>query len=390
MKNSTLTITLLSDLHIGTGTKLLSGIDWYAHRNGFTYMIDDTKLMNAVLDLAIANGQDETEVINAITGMKVGDLLDAGWLEPKDFNSDSQFFRYRLRGQPVTNEIREQIKSVDGKPYLPGSSLKGAIRTILATVAAAELKPSLMNLGRSRTWAAQPVEAELFGRGGNRVDANRDFGRAIQIGDSEKVETSTLRLRRAHIYPTASNTSRGRSRGLDIDLETVAKGTQFTLLMHIPSELLEDRDTPFDTRRKQELQHWTVRAKWLEQLAKHGREYARKLLIQEVTYFQSRRDVPAVHTFYDELATRFTKLKKNQFILPLGWGGGWHTKTLNEYLQEDQRSFNEIIRNYRLNPTGRNIEGEPFPKSRHLLRLQDERLGEPLGWVLINIENLEP
>ncbi|MEZ4864406.1 MAG: type III-A CRISPR-associated RAMP protein Csm5 [Caldilineaceae bacterium] len=387
MTNTTVTVTLLSDLHIGTGATLLSGIDWYVHRNNYTYMADDSTLMNTMLDRALANNQQETNVINAITGMKIGDLLDAGWLEAADFAPESKLFRYRLRGQPVTNEIREQIKTVYGQPYLPGSSLKGAIRTLLATVAADTLKPSLANLGRSRTWAAQPVEAELFGKGGERVDANRDFGRAFQIGDSEGVAASSLRLRRAHIYPTASNDRRGRSRGLDIDLETVAKGTQFTLPLHLPSELLEERQTAFDERRRQELNHWPTRAKWLAQLAAHGREYARQLLIHEVTYFQKRRDVPAVHTFYEELATRFTQLQPNQFLLSLGWGGGWQTKTINEYIQQDKRQFEQIVSRYRLDPTGSRKAGDIFPKSRHLLRLGDgERLGDPLGWCLVEMK----
>lgn len=388
MRNLTLTITLLSDLHIGTGNKLLNNIDWYTHRDGHTYLADDTALMNTILDRARDAGQDEFEVIQEITaGMKLADLVDTDWLTHADFTEDSKLFRYRLQGKPATNEIREQIKSVYGNPYIPGSSLKGAIRTILATVAANELSPSLDSLGNRRTWAAQPVEAELFGKGGSRVDANRDFGRVIQIGDSNEADPSTLRMRRAHVYPTASNSQRGRSRGLDIDIETVAKYTEFTVPMHIPSELLSNRNTAFDQRRQAELNHWPNKAKWLEQLAKHGREYARNLLIQEVTYFQERRDVPAVHAFYDELVNRFTQLKKNQFMLQLGWGGGWHTKTLNEYVKKDPQEFEKIVSRYRLDPTGKRRVGDQFPKSRHLLRRSDEKLAEAIGWCQIEFNS---
>lgn len=388
MTNTTLTVTLLSDLHIGTGTKLLSGIDWYAHNDGFTYLADDSTLMAAVLERAVNNQQDEFQVISAITGMKIGELLDAGWLDRKDFGATSELFRYRLRGEPVTNEVREQIKTVYGLPYLPGSSLKGALRTVLANALATQKPPALNNLGRNRYWAAQPVEAQLFGQGGERVDANRDFGRAFQISDSQPVDASALRLRRAHIYPTAGNTSRGRSRGLDIDLETVAKGTVFTLTMHTPEELLTDQNSPFDQRRQRELGHWPELANQLQRrrLAHTGRQYARDLLIQEVTYFQNRRDVPAVHAFYDELATRFSKLNRDQFMMPLGWGGGWHTKTLNEHLRKDAQQFGKIVREYRLNPTGYSKEDEAFPKSRHLLRLMNsDRIGEPLGWCLVDV-----
>ncbi|MEM7128527.1 MAG: type III-A CRISPR-associated RAMP protein Csm5 [Chloroflexota bacterium] len=388
MTKTTLTVTLLSDLHIGTGTKLLHGIDWLTYRNGFTYIADDTQLMNTILDRAQADGQNEFEVIEAITGMRLGDLIDAGWLVREDFEADSKLFLYRLKGEPTTNEIREQLKSVYGKPYLPGSSLKGAIRTILATVAAKEMSPSLDNLGNRRTWAAQPVEAELFGKGGSRINANQDLGRAIQIGDSNEVDFDSLRMRRTHVYPTASNNRQGYSRGVDIDLETIIKGTQFTLSLNTPNGLLENRHTPFDERRQQELNHWPQRAKWLENLAKHGREYARNLLIQEVTYFEPRRDVPAVHAFYDEMVTRFTKLKKNQFMLQLGWGGGWHTKTLNEYVKKDARRFEEIISQYRLDPTGDRKVGEIFPKSRHLLRRSDGKLAEAIGWCQIEIDDV--
>lgn len=388
-RNSTITVTLLSDLHIGTGTKLIEGIDWIQRRDGNIYMADDGVLMARILERARANGQNELNVINAITGMTLADLQDAGWLESSDFGPESDMFRYRLRGDPATTEIREQIKSVYGNPYLPGSSVKGAIRTVLATVAANQIKPSLAqkNLGPSRTWAAQPIEAKLFGTGGNRVNANLDLGRAIQIGDSQEVDASSLRLRRVHVYPTASNSRRGRSRGLDIDLETVAKHTTFTLPLHIPTELLIDRNTDFDRRRRAELRHWDRRIAWIENLAAHGREYARQLLIQEVTYFQPRRDVPAVHRFYDELATRFTQLKPNEFLLPLGWGGGWHTKTLNEYIKQDAQRFEEIVRRYRLDPTGDRKPGQPFPKSRHLLRLSNGQAGEPLGWCLVQLDS---
>lgn len=385
MTNRTLTVTLLSDLHIGTGTKLLSGIDWYAHRNGFTYMADDNTLLDTVVRRAVDHGQDEIEVVNAITGMKIGELLDTGWLESDDFSGESSLFRYRLRGEPATNEVREQIKTPYGQSYLPGSSLKGALRTVLANAIATEKTPALDKLGRNRYWAAQSVEAQLFGAGGPRIDANRDFGRAFQIGDSAPVEASALRLRRAHIYPTASNTSRGRSRGLDIDLETVAKGTVFTLPMHIPDELLTDRNTAFDQRRQLELAHWTERAKFLENLAIYGQEHARLQLLGELNFFKNR-GLQTVNAVYAELINRYRTLQPTQFLLPIGWGGGWHTKTLNAHLRKDPKQFDQLVQDYKLNPTGKFNAGDTFPKSRHLLRLSNEELGEPLGWCLIDLE----
>lgn len=376
--NYTAHVKLLSPLHIGTGTKLLRGIDWLPYRDGYIYFADDKVLLGAVLDRAVADGKTEMQVIRAISGLSLEELRDAGWLPDADFRTDSSIFRYRLRGEPATREIREQLKDPWGRPYLPGSSLKGALRTVLAAVAVEQMPLDLAKLDRRRAWAAQPIERDIFG-----ADPNRDFMRMIQVGDSQPLESATLRLARAHIYPSASSTRYGRSQGLDVNLEVVMKGAEFALPVHLPLHLIRLTDKPFNTRRREELSHWESKARWLDRLPALARERTRRLLIGEVEYFQTRTDVPAVHAFYNQLANEFSALQPNQFMLPLGWGGGWHVKTLNEQLKRDKDKFERLVTQYRLNPTGERKPGDRFPKSRHLLRRTDGAPGEPLGWCLI-------
>lgn len=391
-RNLTAKVTLLSDLHIGTGTDLIKDLDWLARSDGYVYFADQSAIAATLVERAVADGKDELDIINVITGLKLGDLADASWLGAADFQNRT-LFPYRLRGEPATAQIREQIKTVNRELYLPGSSFKGALRTVIATAAAKELKPdvSLARLERDRDVERRPrhakkqyldaaVDKDIFGK-----DPNHDFMRLVQVSDSAPVSLDRLCLRRAHIYPTASQTRRGRSRGLDIDLEAVAKGTEFTLSIHTPLELLEPSNGEFEARRAEELKDWERRRNWLERLTQHGRAYARQLLIDEVTYFQPRMDVPAVHRFYDNLATRFSELQRNQFLLPLGWGGGWHTKTLNQYLKQDTQNFERIAKQYRLDPTGDRQPGDRFPKSRHLLRQPNGEPGEPLGWCLVEL-----
>jgi CRISPR-associated protein Csm5 len=250
---------------------------------------------------------------------------------------------------------------------------------VLAVSAAGELQPDLNRLESSRFWAAQPVEREMFGR-----DPNHDLLRALQVGDSAPVGADCLRLQRANIYPTASNTYRGRSKGLDVDIETLAKGTIFECPIHVPVELLADRGTPFDVRRRQELSEWERRAAWLENLARAGKRNAAALLEDEFHFFEGRTDVPAVHRFYRDTINAFPQLGKNEFFVVLGWGGGWHAKTLNRYLKRDPATFDRLVSRYRLNPTGTHKPGQPFPKSRHLLRVA-EQPGPPLGWVKVTL-----
>ena len=384
-KNLTVKVTLLSDLHIGSGTGLQRNLDWLL-RNDTVYVANPLQIGETILDRALKDGKSDESVINAITGLTLNDLADGGWLTAEDFQPPNAIFRYRMRGEPATKEIREQIKSVEGQPYLPGSSLKGAIRTVLAVAAAAEMKPNLAvnQLGRNRYWAAQPVEQQLFGR-----DPNHDLLRLIQVSDSQPIDAKQLRLRRVHIYPTASNNERGRSRGLDLDLETVAKGSEFISTIHMPLELLQKGKGDFEQRRAQELSGWDTAKKWIDRMAFHGKQYGSQLIIEEIDFFIKRTDVPAVHAFYNQLADRFSQMNKSQFMLPLGWGTGWHTKTLSQALRADRKNFEAIVSQHRLDPTGTRKAGDRFPKSRHLTRQPDGRPGEPLGWVLVELQAAE-
>jgi CRISPR type III-A-associated RAMP protein Csm5 len=226
------------------------------------------------------------------------------------------------------------------------------------------------------------LERQLFGS-----DPNHDLLRALQVGDSQPVTPAQLRLRRANIYPTATSSYRGRSKGLDVDVETLAKGTVLELPIHVPTELLTERHLPLDVRRRAELPHWERRAFWLENLTRAGRRHARALLEDEYHFFEKRTDVPDVHRFYIDTINLFSKLAENEFLLVLGWGGGWHTKTLNRYLKRDGATFDRLVTRYRLNPTGTHKPGDPFPKSRHLLRLLDKP-GPPLGWVKVTLNQL--
>jgi CRISPR-associated protein Csm5 len=373
------TVELLSDVHIGTGTELVKDIDWTASNDGYIYFANSDLLLDEVFRRAEADGMPMQQVANVLAGSTLADLVKMKWLTPADFGPQHPLFKYRLRGSPATVNIREQIKDVYGQPYLPGSTLKGALRTVLGVYAAGKVKPDLKKLDGRRSWAGQPIERQLFGS-----DPNHDLMRVLQVGDSEPAPAAQLRLRRAHIFPSASKTYRGRSRGLDVDIETLARGTVFKLPIHVPTELLGDRGTPFDERRRQELGRWEEQSAWLDRLATSGRENARLILQQEVAFYEKHTEVPAAHRFFQEVVDLFTKLGRTEFLAVLGWGGGWHTKTFNTLLKRDPTYFEQLVSRYNLNPTGTRKPGDPFPKSRHLLRI-NEQPGPPLGWVKVSL-----
>ena len=121
-------VELLSPLHIGTGTELLLDYD-LVPRGGFTFRVDENALLEHALVKAEAEGQ--AAVNRILAGRPAAELLD-----PADFEDrDSSLFRYVMPGAPFTKtagaQIQEQLKDVYDRVYLPGSSLKGALRTLL-------------------------------------------------------------------------------------------------------------------------------------------------------------------------------------------------------------------------------------------------------------------
>jgi CRISPR-associated protein Csm5 len=371
-------IELLSPLHIGTGTDLLEGVDWIQH-DDYVYVADQNALLEAVFDRAGEEGRSDAAIATAIAGMTLNDLVEAGYLTKEDFAQDkkkSPLFRYRLRGTPAMNQISEQIKDVYGQPYLPGSSLKGALRTVLAVGGATVQKLRFDRLGRSRSWAAQPVERELFGR-----NPNYDLLRALQVSDSGPVSPDQLSLERVNIYPTAGQrTQYGRQRGLDLDVETLRQGTALQVPIKIEGYL-------FSEQAERELR-FGKRKNWLLNIPKWGRTVAGQRIADEIEFFQQRADGRMVLGFYSRLAQTWEGLGENELLLQVGWGTGWLSKTFGKLLQEDARAFERIVKDYRLTMERGRQAGDPFPISRHLVRV-GEHPAVPLGWMKVRLEGTE-
>jgi len=365
-------IELLSPLHIGTGTDLLEGVDWI-QRDDYVYVADQEALLEAVFDRAGEEGRSDATIARAIAGMTLNDLVDAGYLTPEDFSGDSPLFRYCLPGRPAMNQISEQIKDVYGQPYLPGSSLKGALRTVLAVGGATVRQLRFDRLGRSRSWAAQPAERELFGR-----NSNYDLLRALQVSDSGPMSPDHLRLERVNIYPTAGQrTQYGQQRGLDIDVEALRQGTTFQVPIKVEGYLL--------SRQAEQKLRFGKRKNWLLNLPGWARKVAGQRMAHEIEFFQQRADGRVVLGFYSRLVQTWEGLDENEFLLQVGWGGGWLSKTFGWLLQEDATAFERIVKDYRMTMERGRKAGDPFPRSRHLVRV-GEHPAVPLGWIKVSLE----
>ncbi len=363
-----LTIEVLTPLHVGNGHELLRNYD-YVVRGGRTWVIDQERLLEATL------GEDG-EFDNMLLTRPPAELL-----RPDDFYEDSPFFRYVMPGEPANRPLREQIKDVWGNPYLPGSTVKGALRTLLlwGIYTAEKRQPELAKLGPGREQAAQELERSIFG-----PDPNRDLLRALHVADSSPVSAGALRVERASVFPTGgegAGRSRGqrpdkRASGVIVDVEALSRGTVFV------HEVAIEEYGFSNPKAAQELGWDAGQRHRFDFIPRIGQYHAAQRLRDEQRFYEQKASQAS--DFFTWLEKQ--RVAENEWFMQIGWGTSWHSKTLNNLLT-DQRGFEQkVVQKYRL-ARGRRKEGDPFPKSRNLV-LRNGQPARPMGWVKCRLEPL--
>lgn len=360
-----LNITTITPLHIGTGRALLHEYDYAVH-DGKTWVINQSALLDAQKDV------DDPRVAQRLATIPPAQLLT-----DEDFVEGSKLFRYVLKGRPRSQgegiEVQEQFKDVFERPYIPGSSLKGALRTVIGWHAWKELKlePDASLLKPRKEWAGSNYEQNIFGR-----DPNHDSLRALQVSDSDPQAASCLSLMNVRVI------NPGGAEGAPVQMEAITPDVTFTATMKLDLALYSDWAKKYKLQLSGE--------KWLKDIPKIANERARERIAAELEWFKTLKKAGHVLSTYEEL--RKAKLQENQFILRLGWGTGWDDKTFGSRLQADEDFMEYIIYQYKL-AKGKREAGDAFPSSRRaVVRSQraadgsvEETIARPLGWLLVEM-----
>lgn len=377
-----LTITTLTPLHIGSGRTLLLDYDYVKH-HGRTWVINDEALAEMLMD-------DKSAFERMVSGAPARDLLDI-----KDFNPDSSLFRYVLKGEPRAEKrgsgVQELLKNAWDEPYIPGSSLKGALRTAIAFYGWFNrgLVVDVESLNSRAQFAALAMENQvLFSQRAKRKnDPNYDLLRALQVSDSTPDRGKSLQLLNVSVIK-----SRGEA-GAPIEIEAIPIDQTFTARLVIDEFLrakkyinaggaeVHTRDTLGWNKDDQAL--------WLRNLPMLVNTFTESRLNKENERWQNTSG--SVRGFYREITRQMANLANNEFILQLGWGGGWDSKTFGEALTADDKKFYKIVKKYeqKMVRQGSFSPGDRFPKSRRLMVNEGNNPLLPLGWVKVKMEETQ-
>ena len=369
----------ITPIHIGSG-ETLNQIDGY-YADGRWYHID----LNRVLAHPSVD-------INALTsemsqrGFRWGPHFAQRNMDPTDLSA----YNLACPQSPEEVELREAIKTVENRPYIPGSSLKGAIRTAILGEILSESDDiydkslnqleTLIEQGAGgnprREQPARRIESLAFGK-----DPNSDLFRALQISDTEPLESDTLEIGMAWTLTLNQNDQLvqkiDNGREYKNFVQQIQRGQSFTFTIKIDDLLFRDRE-------KARLGFTDLQEKTLRDIAEVCRSATNALMQSEQDFF-SYYSLPEIANRYDELIHINNTVPEGAFLLQIGWGAGYHVNTVTSLFTEDQELWMDLRERFKLGES-RSQRGQydarEFPKTRRILYRGSNPIA-PFGWVKI-------
>jgi CRISPR-associated protein Csm5 len=330
-------ITCLTPVHIGSGGEYVSGLDLIS-KDGKSFFLDS----DLVLQQLYATGQLPRDV-DDLKG-KVAALF-------RTANVADYALAQGSGRAPEGLRIRALIRAGSGDPIMPGSSLKGALRTLLFagragtggphTAMSADLASTFKQAAGSAQprgkFAAQALEQVLFRSQAKRHngDAKGDLMRTCLVSDAMFPADSSVILLTGAIG-TQNDTLTG--------IEAFAAGSVAAAAMHLgdlylKSKLFTESLPPWD------------------QIAQWSREHAKFLLDGDLQYFTSgnaQNGCSGVIEMLQGLVSQIDRAPTDTIFLRLGWGTGWRTMTA-DLLQDSPERRRLLPKSTALGPKTRKV-----------------------------------
>ncbi|MGD0202014.1 MAG: type III-A CRISPR-associated RAMP protein Csm5 [Bryobacteraceae bacterium] len=274
-----------------------------------------------------------------------------------------------------------------GGPYLPGSAVKGALRTGMLMARWMNGAPPDFERLQGDWRPGEVAEEQALGGAGT------SFMRAIAVADSKPVPVSVLRI---YLLRVSTLQARGEGR-FELGWKQAPRGTvpgnrpeEGTPLfaeMAAPGTVFEGvwRENAFLQQPEiARLLRWRGPVDSARILGA-ANDYAARLLAIQKQYAAWTRLAALEHGLREiEAQLADARARGNACLLAMGWGSGLLAKT--GWLDSQAPAYRQMMRQVPLYT--RAIEsGLPFPKTRRVVFLAAQPAALP-GWAVLEVENL--
>ncbi len=374
----------LTPVHVGSGDSLQHIDGCYA--NGKWHRID--------LDKVFADPNANVDALSTDMGRR-----EFRWT--KHLQNPGAFATYSLPcpQSPEEVEIREAIKDINHRPYIPGSTLKGAIRTALlwelidnennthyekTLEELEELADQEPRGNPRRETPAAPIEQRVLGE-----NPNRDLLRALQVSDTTAIDLSGVEIGTAWTVTLDSNGQLVKKIDNGQEYKTFVEQLQpkqrLTFSIKIDEWVLKEpasNQLGFDPSQGDALRNIAAACHWVT-----------GDLIQRERKFFDDYHLPEIANFYDQLHRLNEKLTPGTFLLQIGWGTGYDSKTVAPLFTDDENDpetakelLNDLRERFRLGGSRSKpgtYDWRAFPKTRRIFYRGQNPLS-PFGWVKVS------
>ena len=368
---SKINIKTLTSVHIGSGNTFQNKTDFVLGQdqegNNVISIINPDKVLNLI-------GQEKYHIDTWVMGIEKGrstkDVVSQ--FAP---NAKLEDFSERILTNWATikdsDSLKEFLHDGLGRPYIPGSSIKGAIRTALLASVAGKLQDNEKPIKNSRgEISASTIEKKLFGS-----DPNKDVFRFLQVGDAIfSREDEMIAIRMFNINERDKNSFWDTSKSQVI--EVLSNDVTATFNMKINHNAYNNAygnvcDMPLCMRN-------------LNSLFQTINRHTIQLLEEEIDYWKERENAPNAGEEVGDYLKRIQEMldeakssAPNSCVIRIGHGSGWRfiTGAWTESLDE----FHQVIVP-KARPGNFKYEQFDFPKTR---RVDDAC--ELLGFVRLTL-----
>jgi len=368
-------LTTLSPVFIGAGEEhVLSPYSDFVQRGDSLIYIDIDRLQEAMQDdhalidayvkgmRQFENNRSAFSLENFITGTLGRDVDDFA-ARVVCIDEDIQ-----------KNQIRRFI-STGGKPFIPGSSLKGAIRTAVLVDWLLKTKEGKKQLDQVKVYVEKRDWKSL-----KRLDPARQcFGSIVQdvfkylrVSDSHVFEPSALSvsaLKRVSLR-IGRRTFRRKSSDIPQWSETLNASVKSTCAL----SLLKPRSTSSFSF----LDHQSISS-----LFSLINRVSLDSCLRELDELENLNEFRDFFRFYENLEREITSLKSHEAIVRLGGGKTWFDNSIGLSIDSDDFGDEKLLGQYLSLLRIGNI---PFPSTRSAI-VRNNVPAQPLGWIKLSVED---
>lgn len=367
---ATVKIDTLTPVHIGSGIALQGDMEYLVFpEEREIAVVDDQRILNLIGEAQINQWMDTIQQGNdlkAYLSRKKRDLI------PDDVAK--RLIQIEGTSPRANRELREQLHNGQGWPMIPGSSLKGAIRTaILAFVIENEGQKWVQDranlVNRYNRFKDDKLIKQYFGK-----DPYQDIFRLLQVGDVHFNQTT------CYLTQAINSTHRGWQFKDPINqfIEAIPDNLSSTFQLKFNHTLYKKAKKR--TPRLYEGFHDRIRELDPISLFYNINDHFDILIDNEIKFWKKEGNPAILDNYLDELdriSSIINRCEEGECVLRLGYGtgaknmtGDWQKQFMNH------KDYLELVQSLRPKHSNK----LPYPKTRRMVEA-----GFPLGYVKLKI-----